>query len=92
MFKGFAQLRTILTSNIFLRRISRELHQTNIHLARANELKEIELQLAHPARYKAIKSSKAGHTGKLVQISVASVEDWNAAYAELHPDLDSDAG
>lgn len=88
MFKGFAQLRVILTSNVFLRRISRELHQTNIHLARANELKEMELQLAYPARYKAVKAGKAGHTGKLVEISVASVNDWNNAWAETHPQLD----
>jgi hypothetical protein len=82
-------VRQTLTGLVFLRRISRALQEQNKLLTRMNELKELELSLGHPAAYKSHKGNM-GRTPRVVEISVASVEAWDKAWAESHPQLDAE--
>lgn len=88
MFDGFARLRQSLTIIVFLRRISRELHDANV-LTRAR------LSLDYPAWYKTngladIASKKITKRPKLTDIGTMDIEKINEKWREKHPELSDD--
>lgn len=85
----FWKLRGFITGLVFLRRISRALEAQNKLLERNNELLDAQLNIEHPAAYRAYKSNK-GQPTRVASISVASVDDWNRQWYESHPLDESD--
>lgn len=87
---AFARARANLTSVVFLRRISRELH-------RMNELEELRLSCEYPAQYKAYKatgtpnfSPALARTSRMVGISTPAYADWSKYWEEKHPRQETD--
>lgn len=89
MFQGFSKFRTSLTGLVFLRRISRALDAHNKLLEEQIALDRMKLQIEHPAAYKSHLVNRS-RTGRVTDISVAKVEDWNTQWREGHPESDEE--